>query len=394
MPCVSLDIPIPTLDSHLLNDDAFQLDDNHNSHLLNDDSFHLDDVCDYDDVVITKVEEGGNEELELDSQNDSLLITDTNSDKEIEYILIDADESSMGDKGSSDTEHTDSKDQSDQCLPPHSGSSIATVAINSCSDVVTDQERTVSVASDISDVSFSISPFSIDSFNIDLDTEVESTISSFSSNSQPSEEDNTLLPIVPLNVSFPLSKVSLPTKVLLKPPNTSSSPLHSVASKQNPIEKHPLVNKIQTRSTLKKKQQTEGLQLRNRALPRRNLYLFASRKAPVRTNKDNSCDDNDNSSTIVTTKANEEQQPMVVDTVAGTHESASVEQAPSNLDNSFIIIDETDDSLDTSSGSQETTVYFKKGSPELENHGKPVTSIANVNSPLPPPLSPNNNIKV
>ena len=98
----------------------------------------------------------------------------------------------------------------------------------------------------------SVSPLSLLGFEIDLDTEMES---SASSSPNVSSDDEAALPLF---VSFPLSKVTLPTKVIIKSSLITKAHLPPV-----------------------RQQQTDTMQLRNRALPR-NLSLYASRKTPVK----------------------------------------------------------------------------------------------------------------
>ncbi len=139
------------------------------------------------------------------------------------------------------------------------------------------------------DECFPISSPSINEFEIDLDTEKESLASPPLSLTG----DNEQLHSRSFCVSLPLSKVSLPTSILLKPPKKDLSPAQSkdicsVAVAGRPTGKE----RVQTRESLAK-QQNNTIQLRNRALPR-NLYLFASRKSSPKVN--NAVESNDNES--------------------------------------------------------------------------------------------------
>ena len=135
---------------------------------------------------------------------------------------------------------------------------------------------------------FSISPLSLNGFEMDIDTEIESLASSSPSSSLTDSKHS-----VSLCVSLPLSKVSLPTNILLKLPTINSSQAKDIY----PVGDRPTgKERVLTRESLAK-QQSDTIQLRNRALPRRNLYLFASRKSSPKVKNDiiaNEIDSDDN----------------------------------------------------------------------------------------------------
>ena len=153
---------------------------------------------------------------------------------------------------------------------------------NDCAETANQEETAVI------DFELESSPLSLNGFEMDLDSEIDSISSSPSRDGSDDDVIFITSSVTSLNVSIPLNKVSLPTRLLLKHSLITKSPAIILIKDTPQVIKNgqPFIEEAPAMSNDRSvKQQSETMQLRNRALPR-NLFLFASRKGPPKMKED------------------------------------------------------------------------------------------------------------
>ena len=137
----------------------------------------------------------------------------------------------------------------------------------------------------IVDLELESSPLSLNGFEMDMESEIDS-ISSSPNRAGSDDNDDVIFimsSVAPLSVSIPLNTVSLPTRLLLKHSLITRDPaVQPTVIKDTPQvtkNRQPLEEATAVSGERSAKQLSDTMQLRNRVLPR-NLFLFASRKGP------------------------------------------------------------------------------------------------------------------